>query len=216
LPFIRPLHSLSCALPIPLAYKQRHASLAIPKRSFTKSRPISQPVPSFHDHPKHPYQTSLREAKTYKFRKPSRTSLGIPESFPYNEHETKKRHHENHTKPTMAGVRDPAFWKRFSYAVHLDEEQGIPRHELKNSDTWLARQQRKTSRRAWVCPIFWLLFFGVLAAVVIVIIWALNAGAFEFGTDRTGSVDPNSGITRRAMERLYEVARSAVREVKGR
>ena len=22
----------------------------------------------------------------------------------------------------MAGVRDPAFWKRFSYAVHLDEE----------------------------------------------------------------------------------------------
>lgn len=24
----------------------------------------------------------------------------------------------------MAGVRDPAFWKRFSYAVHLDEEQG--------------------------------------------------------------------------------------------
>ena len=24
----------------------------------------------------------------------------------------------------MAGVRDPAFWKRFSTAVHLDEEQG--------------------------------------------------------------------------------------------
>ena len=24
----------------------------------------------------------------------------------------------------MAGVRDPAFWKRFSMAVHLDEENG--------------------------------------------------------------------------------------------
>lgn len=27
-------------------------------------------------------------------------------------------------KETMAGVRDPAFWKRFSIAVHLDEEKG--------------------------------------------------------------------------------------------
>jgi len=25
----------------------------------------------------------------------------------------------------MAGVRDPQFWKRFSYAVHLDEEQEL-------------------------------------------------------------------------------------------
>ena len=24
----------------------------------------------------------------------------------------------------MAGVRDPAFWKRFSMAVHMDEENG--------------------------------------------------------------------------------------------
>lgn len=32
----------------------------------------------------------------------------------------------------MAGVRDPAFWKRFSYAVHLDEEKGEklgPQHD---------------------------------------------------------------------------------------
>lgn len=27
----------------------------------------------------------------------------------------------------MAGVRDPAFWKRFSVAVHMDEEQGEKR-----------------------------------------------------------------------------------------
>ena len=25
----------------------------------------------------------------------------------------------------MAGVRDPQFWKRFSYAVHMDEEQEL-------------------------------------------------------------------------------------------
>jgi hypothetical protein len=24
----------------------------------------------------------------------------------------------------MAGVRDPAFWRRFSMAVHMDEEKG--------------------------------------------------------------------------------------------
>ncbi|KAF2767854.1 hypothetical protein EJ03DRAFT_352742 [Teratosphaeria nubilosa] len=115
----------------------------------------------------------------------------------------------------MAGVRDPAFWKHFSYAVHLDEEQGIPRHEMKNSDTWLARQQRKTSRRAWVCPMFWLLFFGLIAAVVIIIIWALNAGAFEFGTNKTGPVGPNSDVTKRAIESLVKVTRRAVLELKG-
>ena len=35
----------------------------------------------------------------------------------------------------MSGVRDPAFWKRFSYAVHLDEEtgtQGQSRPDLKH------------------------------------------------------------------------------------
>lgn len=33
----------------------------------------------------------------------------------------------------MAGVRDPAFWKRFSMAVHLDEENGASRPEMKHS-----------------------------------------------------------------------------------
>jgi hypothetical protein len=32
----------------------------------------------------------------------------------------------------MAGVRDPAFWKRFSMAVHLDEENAQNRPELKH------------------------------------------------------------------------------------
>jgi len=33
----------------------------------------------------------------------------------------------------MSGVRDPAFWKRFSTAVHLDEEGGYGHNELKHS-----------------------------------------------------------------------------------
>jgi hypothetical protein len=28
----------------------------------------------------------------------------------------------------MAGIRDPAFWKRFSVAVHMDEEKANPAH----------------------------------------------------------------------------------------
>jgi hypothetical protein len=32
----------------------------------------------------------------------------------------------------MAGVRDPAFWKRFSMAVHLDEENAQNHPELKH------------------------------------------------------------------------------------
>lgn len=33
----------------------------------------------------------------------------------------------------MAGVRDPAFWKRFSMAVHLDDEENASgRPELKH------------------------------------------------------------------------------------
>ena len=30
-------------------------------------------------------------------------------------------------KSTMTGVRDPAFWRRFSMAVHMDEEKGVTR-----------------------------------------------------------------------------------------
>lgn len=38
------------------------------------------------------------------------------------------------TKTTMAGVRDPAFWRRFSMAVHMDEETGVPRSNTDNSE----------------------------------------------------------------------------------
>jgi hypothetical protein len=33
----------------------------------------------------------------------------------------------------MAGGRDPLFWKRFSMAVHMDEEKGFPDRDLKSS-----------------------------------------------------------------------------------
>ncbi|OQO14887.1 hypothetical protein B0A48_00269 [Cryoendolithus antarcticus] len=45
----------------------------------------------------------------------------------------------------MSGVRDPAFWKRFSVAVHMDEEAAPTRPDLKHSDSWLARQLRRAA-----------------------------------------------------------------------
>ncbi|KAF2168478.1 hypothetical protein M409DRAFT_21227 [Zasmidium cellare ATCC 36951] len=76
----------------------------------------------------------------------------------------------------MSGVRDPAFWKRFSVAVHMDEEQGP---EPKHSDSWLARQKKKESRRTWICWTFWLCFLALIAGVVAVIIWLLSSGVLS-------------------------------------
>lgn len=36
-------------------------------------------------------------------------------------------------KTTMAGVRDPAFWRRFSMAVHMDEEKGTGTSDAEKS-----------------------------------------------------------------------------------
>jgi len=80
----------------------------------------------------------------------------------------------------MALIRDPAFWRRFSVAVHLDEEAGThptmaspsSSHELKHADSWLARQRRKKHRRTCICWAFWIIFPLTIAAVVIVI-WLL-------------------------------------------
>lgn len=46
-------------------------------------------------------------------------------------------------KNTMAGVRDPAFWKRFSMAVHMDEEKGdVSRVDSEKSQETVKVQQR--------------------------------------------------------------------------
>lgn len=127
----------------------------------------------------------------------------------------------------MAVPRDPAFWKRFSTAVHMDEEaaqspdfkqihQYVPplpfpsllhthtSHIHSSSfqidsltyfffslfrDSWLARQQRKSSRRTWVCYGFWISFMIIVAAVVIVIIWLLNNGYFAAGDSSSNGSD---------------------------
>ena len=100
----------------------------------------------------------------------------------------------------MAGVRDPAFWKRFSVAVHMDEEQGeklgaqykdpyVNSHIytfpltilLMNTyrDSWLARQNSKKKNRTMVCWCFWIFFIAFVTAVVGVIIWLVESGTFD-------------------------------------
>ncbi|KAM0694742.1 hypothetical protein Q7P36_005098 [Cladosporium allicinum] len=80
----------------------------------------------------------------------------------------------------MAGVRDPAFWKRFSVAVHMDEDQAEkqgPQH--KDEDSWLARQQNKKKNRTIVCWCFWIFFLAFVAAIVGVIIWLVESGVLH-------------------------------------
>ncbi|KAF1816702.1 hypothetical protein P152DRAFT_470690 [Eremomyces bilateralis CBS 781.70] len=81
----------------------------------------------------------------------------------------------------MAAIRDPAFWHRFSIAVHNDEAHSSnnTRPELKHSDSWLERQQQKRSRRTCICWIFWFCFLVFVAALVITIIWLKTSGKLD-------------------------------------
>ncbi|KAF2755059.1 hypothetical protein EJ05DRAFT_503373 [Pseudovirgaria hyperparasitica] len=77
----------------------------------------------------------------------------------------------------MAVVRDPAFWKRFSTAVHLDDMSRAEKSQLPNrerSDSWLERQNAKKSRRTVICFVFWICFLAVAAGIVVILVW-LNA-----------------------------------------
>jgi flagellar basal body-associated protein FliL len=51
------------------------------------------------------------------------------------------------------------------------------------SDSWLARQNRKKSRRTCICWIFWLCFIVLVAAVVGVVVWCLQNDIFDGGKD---------------------------------
>ncbi|KAF2224794.1 hypothetical protein BDZ85DRAFT_280015 [Elsinoe ampelina] len=84
----------------------------------------------------------------------------------------------------MATVRDPAFWKRFSTAVHLNDVESTAgsatssptlnkRPTLDHQDSWLDRQQKKSKKRTMICWLFWiglLLFSAIVTAVVIYLI----------------------------------------------
>ncbi|KAF4552742.1 Hypothetical protein D9617_9g025320 [Elsinoe fawcettii] len=90
----------------------------------------------------------------------------------------------------MATVRDPAFWKRFSTAVHLNDVESVAgsaasspnlskRPTLDHQDSWLARQEKKKKKRTMLCWMFW---FGILifgAIVTAVVIYLIKSGTFE-------------------------------------
>ncbi|KAL6253111.1 hypothetical protein RBB50_000832 [Rhinocladiella similis] len=90
----------------------------------------------------------------------------------------------------MAGVRDPAFWRRFSMAVHMDEEKGnisdsrststsSSNGGLKHTATWLERHRKKQRRTRIVGWLIALSFLIVIAAIVLVVLWFLNVGPFK-------------------------------------
>ncbi|WPH00874.1 Hypothetical protein R9X50_00370500 [Acrodontium crateriforme] len=90
-------------------------------------------------------------------------------------------------------VRDPLFWKRFSMAVHMDEETGKAKTfdsgSINEQDGWLARQQAKKKRRSVICWAFWFCFLVFVAGVVAVIIWLVHNGTLNTGN----SANPNGG-----------------------
>ncbi|KAL4783436.1 hypothetical protein BJX76DRAFT_357991 [Aspergillus varians] len=73
----------------------------------------------------------------------------------------------------MTLVRDPWFWRRFSRAVHLDEEVRSPTEEKKStiwSDNWLSNQNRKRRKSAF-CGCVICFAVAVFVAAVSVAIW---------------------------------------------
>ncbi|KAI6859220.1 hypothetical protein KC343_g4576 [Hortaea werneckii] len=115
----------------------------------------------------------------------------------------------------MAVPRDPAFWKRFSMAVHMDEEKGAPEYRYvphfglsygagrkysrltrgstrAHSDSWLLRERKKKSKRTCICWTFWVIFFIFIAAIVAIIIWLLKSGVLDNVGGTGSSLDPDT------------------------
>ncbi|KAL2864949.1 uncharacterized protein BJX67DRAFT_383364 [Aspergillus lucknowensis] len=74
----------------------------------------------------------------------------------------------------MALVRDPWFWKRFSRAVHLDEEVRSPTEKGSTiwSNHWLTNHHRKR-RRSFLCGC-------AICVVILIVIAALAAAIWWF------------------------------------
>ncbi|KAI9672370.1 MAG: hypothetical protein M1817_003392 [Caeruleum heppii] len=95
----------------------------------------------------------------------------------------------------MANIKDPAFWHRFSLAVHLEEQASSPapvssegsngsvsgrsnksRPTIQHTDTWLDRQHKKRRRALCICWSIGLLLLATGAAVGVVIWWLSRNG----------------------------------------
>ncbi|MCJ1476284.1 hypothetical protein MMC13_004950 [Lambiella insularis] len=89
----------------------------------------------------------------------------------------------------MAAVRDPAFWKRFSMAVHLDEEAATQpstptsaKHpDFARSESWLERQHKKKTRTRWTLCLSVLGFLCFVTLLVLVVVWLSKHGWFLHG-----------------------------------
>ncbi|KAJ5782063.1 hypothetical protein N7457_003837 [Penicillium paradoxum] len=87
----------------------------------------------------------------------------------------------------MALVRDPCFWKRFSTAVHMDEEAKVVDlgEETKEDKTsWLSQQHQKRKRSIiWGFVIFFALLILIIAGVVVW--WLAKNNWLQPGPDAT-------------------------------
>ncbi|PYH91099.1 hypothetical protein BO71DRAFT_333001 [Aspergillus ellipticus CBS 707.79] len=89
----------------------------------------------------------------------------------------------------MALVRDPAFWRRFSLAIHLDEEaKGSNEHKdahlwscltTKCRDNWIRKQRQKTKRTLLCGFMIFLILALICAAIVVVILWLKSRNWFK-------------------------------------
>ncbi|CAD0015846.1 unnamed protein product, partial [Aureobasidium pullulans] len=69
--------------------------------------------------------------------------------------------------------RDPDFWKRFSYAVHQDEEAQIKIH--------LAPHNPPQKRHSYIrtCLTFWILLLAIITIFVVVIVILVKTGVLK-------------------------------------
>jgi len=74
----------------------------------------------------------------------------------------------------MAVIKDPAFWRRFSVAVHMheiDAETPSPDKRIIREDSWLERQRWKKKRTRIVGLLIAILVLAVAGGVAFAVWW---------------------------------------------
>jgi len=73
----------------------------------------------------------------------------------------------------MAVIKDPAFWRRFSVAVHMHEidAETSPNKKIIREDSWLERQRRKNKRTRVLGLLIAVIVLTVIGGVAFVIWW---------------------------------------------